>query len=194
MITPNQLRRELRAQRRDIPHQEHRRYCRQIVRNISNRSDFRHATDIALFFSNDGEPDLDGLIERVWHYNKRCYLPVLRPGFQMGLWFAPWDRGGQLKLNRFGIPEPDLIWRQMRPAWSLDMVLMPLVGFDSARQRLGMGGGYYDRTFAFKLQQGYQRSPPHLLGVAFEVQKVAALSSNPWDVPLDGVVTEAGCY
>ena len=96
-----------------------------------------------------------------------------------------------MKPNRYGIPEP--MDTQPRSARQLDLLLIPLVGFDSAGHRLGMGGGYYDATLAFLRHRRHWRKP-RLLGVAYECQKVEALPHDPWDMPLDAVLTERRLY
>jgi 5-formyltetrahydrofolate cyclo-ligase len=108
-----------------------------------------------------------------------------------GLHFAPWRPGDPLVSNRFGIPEPDLspdAW--LAPA-EMAVVLLPLVAFSAAGVRLGMGGGYYDRAFAFR--RGAE-PPPRLLGVGYDVQRADGLQAEPWDVPLDAVLTESGLH
>lgn len=96
-----------------------------------------------------------------------------------------------LRPNRFGIPEPagTTVFR----ARQLDLLLMPLVGFDTAGHRLGMGGGFYDATLAYMRQRRHWRKP-RLIGVAFECQRVTALPHDPWDMPLDAVLTEKRLY
>lgn len=125
--------------------------------------------------------------------NKRCLLPVLRAHPKKKLWFADYRPGEPLKKNVYGIPEPRMRNRRLRPPFALDLLLVPLVGFDSKCNRVGMGGGYYDRTLAYLRQRAHWRRP-HLAGIAHECQRVEALESNPWDVPLDLVVTEERTY
>jgi 5-formyltetrahydrofolate cyclo-ligase len=67
---------------------------------------------------------------------------------------------------------------------------MPLVGFDKAGNRLGMGGGFYDRSFAFK--QKRHSCQPKLIGLAHSIQQVDNLSVQGWDIPVDNIVTELG--
>jgi 5-formyltetrahydrofolate cyclo-ligase len=75
----------------------------------------------------------------------------------------------------------------------LDVILMPLVAFDGQGNRLGMGAGYYDRTLAFLRHRRHWRKP-RIIGLAYEFQRMPALPAEPWDVPLDGIITEAGFY
>lgn len=100
--------------------------------------------------------------------------------------FAPWRVGQALSSNRYGIPEPDIAIADALPAEAMTLVVAPLVGFDPQCRRLGMGGGWYDRSFAFRLQQP---APPWLVGAAFDCQQVTALPAADWDVPLDAVCT-----
>ena len=101
--------------------------------------------------------------------------------------FAPWRPGDPLVSNRYGIPEPDLSPDSLLEASALSLAVAPLVGFDGQGHRLGMGGGWYDRTFAFRHERA---APPWLVGAAFAAQRVDALGAQAWDVPLDAVCTE----
>lgn len=115
-------------------------------------------------------------------------LPVVQA--DGSLRFAPWRSGDALRPNRFGIPEPDVAPSSALAARDLTLVLLPLLGFDARGNRLGMGGGFYDRTFGFR--RDGRSGPPHLVGVAFACQEVAAITPEPWDVALDGALTEHG--
>jgi 5-formyltetrahydrofolate cyclo-ligase len=125
--------------------------------------------------------------------NKRCFLPVLRPHPGRTLWFLEYRPGDALEKNRFGIPEPRLRNRRIRLPWALDLLLLPLVGFDADCNRVGMGGGFYDRTLAYLRHRRYWRRPL-LVGIAHECQREEAIETNPWDVPLDLVATEERIY
>jgi len=113
-------------------------------------------------------------------------LPVLHD--DKTLRFAPWRPGDGLVTNRFGIPEPDIAPSSALPAEALMLVVMPLVGFDGEGHRLGMGGGWYDRSFAFRNRD---MPPPWLVGVGFDAQQVGQLSSESWDVLPDAICTES---
>jgi 5-formyltetrahydrofolate cyclo-ligase len=107
--------------------------------------------------------------------------------------FIEHRKGEPLINNQFSIPEPSIRLRQPTKPWALDLVIMPLVAFDADCNRLGMGGGYYDRTFAYLNKRRFWRKPI-LIGVAHECQRVANLESEVWDIPLDAVVTEEKIY
>ncbi|KAB8313944.1 5-formyltetrahydrofolate cyclo-ligase, partial [Tolypothrix campylonemoides VB511288] len=116
-------------------------------------------------------------------------LPVLHEDGRLR--FAPWRPGDALAPNRFGIPEPVLAPTSLLEAAQLAMVVLPLVGFDARGHRLGMGGGWYDRTLAFRRTAA---APPWLAGAAFELQRVDALDAAEWDVPLDAVCTDTATH
>lgn len=179
----------MRERRRALSSRERARHSEQLALNITRLALFRNSRTLALYLPNDGEVDLTTVAQAAWSLGKRCYLPVLSPLYHNRLWFAPYTPDTPLADNRFGIPEPEVNWRATRPVWSLDLLLMPLVAFDLQGNRLGMGGGFYDRTLAYLAQRHHWRKP-HLIGTAFELQHFAELPSQPWDVPLDGVVTE----
>ena len=145
---------------------------------------------VALYLSNDGEVDLALLLRHFLRKGKRVCLPVLRPGGDRRLWFAPFAPGDALYLNRYGILEPDTRRHSPLKLRAIDAILMPLVGFDASMHRLGMGGGYYDRTLVPLKRSCWHR--PRLIGVAHECQRVGLLEVRPWDIPMDLVVTELG--
>lgn len=185
-----ELRRSLRAQRRALTPRQRREAATALDRCLASHPLFLRSRHIAFYLPNDGEMDLTPLIRRSLAMGKKCYLPVLSPLYHNRLWFAPYHDESELVLNRFGIPEPAVNWAGMRHAWTLDLVLTPLVAFDSLGNRLGMGGGYYDRTLAYLARRRYWHKPL-LLGTAYAFQQVDSLPHEPWDVPLHGVVTES---
>jgi 5-formyltetrahydrofolate cyclo-ligase len=122
--------------------------------------------------------------------SSRLYLPVVDgPGGRMA--FAPADAPPRAwRRNRYGLPEPSALPALLCAPARLDLVLVPLVAFDGRGHRLGMGGGHYDRAFAFlRRRQHWHR--PRLLGLAFDAQDAGSLEPAPWDVPLWAVLTES---
>ena len=97
-----------------------------------------------------------------------------------------------MRINKFRLPEPDVGDDEMLQPAELDLVLAPLVVFDADRNRIGMGGGFYDRSFA--MRQDAAISLPVLIGVAHDLQKVDAIIPQDWDVRLDMVVTDQAIY
>lgn len=154
---------------------------------------FLRARRLAAYLAADGEIDPSPLIARARMRGKRIHLPVLRPGPLPRLWFVEHRPGHPMRPNRFGIPEPRRRGRRLRLPGSLDLLLIPLVGFDADCNRMGMGAGYYDHTLAY-LRGRRLWHRPLLIGLAHECQRVGHLDAEPWDVPLDLVVTEARVY
>jgi 5-formyltetrahydrofolate cyclo-ligase len=185
------LRRELRHRRAALDEAQRRHAAARIADTILRTPRFLHARHVAVYLPVRGEADPLGLVAQARRLGKRVYLPVLAPLVQHGLWFLPWDQDTPLHRNRFGIPEPVLNGHTPRPPSRLDLVITPLVAFDANGHRLGMGKGYYDRTFAFLRRRGQWRKP-YLLGCAYGFQEVSGLTAQPWDIPLHGVVTEQG--
>jgi len=188
-----QIRRTCRRARRALSPREQQHHSLGFLRQIRRIGGLWRARRIAAYLAADGELDPSPLFPLLYRTGKRLYLPVLRPRPQQKLWFARHPPGGPLRPNRFAIPEPPLGRQDWCPPWGLDALLLPLVAFDAGCNRLGMGGGFYDRTLAY-LRWGRTWRRPHLIGVAHECQRVEALPVRPWDVPLDLVVTERRVY
>ncbi len=186
-----QLRRQCRRRRRELSPGQQRAHQQAFATLSARQVFFRKARHIATYIAADGELDPSGLLTSA--LAKQWYLPVLRPKPHIKLWFARYRPGQDIRNNRFGIPEPPLKHRYIRPPWALDLVLMPLVGFDAECKRLGMGGGFYDRTLAYLRHRTHWRKPL-LVGVSHECQRLDALPVRAWDIPLDYVITETGVY
>ena len=187
------LRQQLRRARSRLSDGERSAAATAAVRRVLQAPRFRHAERVAAYVGSKGEIDPMPLLEAAAALNKACYLPVLHPFRRGELWFYRWRPGDPLVCNRFAIPEPIPRKSHLIAARRLDLVIVPLLGFDARCHRLGMGGGYYDRSFAFVRRLQIARRP-FLLGFAFEVQRVESLPTQPWDITLDGVVTERGVY
>jgi 5-formyltetrahydrofolate cyclo-ligase len=193
MLKPGQLRRRLRAGRRRLTPQVQRDHAKALARHLDTNLRFRRARRVAFYIAADGEIDPAPVLRLALRAGKRCYLPVLRkyrPGY---LWFHAYRRHTCLRRNRFGILEPTVRKRERAAPWGLDMILVPLVGFDRDCHRLGMGGGFYDRTLGYMRLRRHWKAPL-LIGLAHECQRVDRIDARPWDVALDGVVTERGWY
>lgn len=193
-MTPgDSLRRQLRAKRRALSRAEQRDHAQSLARLLGRHRAFLRACRVGAYWAGDGEMDPRPLLRLARSRQKRCFLPVLRPHPRRKLWFLVYGPGDALTKNRFGIPEPGLRNRRIRLPWALDLLLIPLVGFDADCNRLGMGGGYYDRTLAYLRYRRHWRRPL-LVGIAHECQRVESLQANPWDVPVDMVSTDKRIY
>ncbi len=191
MSPRGELRTRIRAARNALPAPTRSRNARHLAHRLSRTRAFRAARRIAGYLPADGEIDPAPLLALALQLRKRVYLPVLAPCAENRLWFCVWRSGEALTPNRYGILEP--VHRELVPACALDLVLAPLVAFDPQGNRLGMGGGYYDRSFAFLLHRRHWHKP-RLIGIAHELQKVPVLPSEPWDVPLHAIATEDALY
>mgnify|MGYP001169639110 FL=1 len=143
---------------------------------------------VAGYWAMDGEIGLHALqlgLPKGWIY---C-LPILHPDGTLR--FAPWHPGDSLVTNRYGIPEPDISPDAALRADAMTLVLLPLVGFDAHCHRLGMGGGWYDRSFAFR---NTQPAPPWLVGVGFAAQQTDAIAHEYWDIRMDAICCENATY
>lgn len=181
-----ELRRQLRARRRDALPGQRMAAAEAVASHLLSHPRFPAAGYVAGYWAMDGELPLHVLQMRLSSAHIWC-LPCIQP--DGALQFAPWRPGDPLAANRFGIPEPDLATASLLHAAEMAIVVLPLLGFGRERNRLGMGGGYYDRTLSFR--QG-RLAPPWLVGAGYAFQEIESLPAQPWDVPLDAIATERG--
>jgi len=182
-------RKQLRSQRCALDPAERLQRSTRLCQHLARHRLFRNSRRIAAYLPADGEVDPRPLIERAWATGKQVYLPVLRTFGDNCLWFAHYEPDTPLVVNRYGIAEPEIDHVRRIEAFALDLVLAPLVGFDARGNRLGMGGGFYDRSFAHLLRRRYWLKP-RLVGLAFDFQQLARLPAQRWDVPLTAVASE----
>ena len=149
---------------------------------------FRDHQQFAGYIAHGGEFDVMPLLRQIWQAQKVCYLPVLSVEMPGQLQFVKYQEDTVLQTNRYHILEPDFSLANEIPVAGLEVVLLPLTAFNREGFRLGSGGGYYDKTFAFLRSQNIAK--PLLIGVGFALQEVAELPHDEWDVKLDGVLTE----
>lgn len=198
------FRKQLRELRREIPNAYRQQASLRIAQQVAELDPWAKARTVAGFLPFDGEIDPLPLMDRALMEGRRVYVPIIVQKGQP-LKFAPWTRQSKLQPNRSGILEPAVAVEELVDGSELDLVLVPLVGFDAEGNRIGVGGGFYDRTFAFRNgspsgqsagDEVTQRSEssPALIGIAFETQRVESIQAEPWDVRLDWVVTEAAVY
>ena len=157
-----------------------------VAKRISAMPELTSTSRIAAYLANDGEVSLDELIAVLQKRQVGTSLPVLHPFTGKHLLFLDYTPHTPMQENKFGIPEPALQCQNIRLLEEHQAILMPLVGFDSQGNRLGMGGGFYDRTLA-RLDK--LACPPLLIGVAHDCQQADALPVMEWDVPLNAIVT-----
>jgi 5-formyltetrahydrofolate cyclo-ligase len=185
-----QLRRDMRQRRRALSSAERRKASVRLAKAFESDSHLLASRRIALYLVNDGEIDPAVLVGRLVSRSVQVYLPSLHPIKRGHLAFIRYQPGKTpMVKNRYGISEPDFRRGHRISPRFLSHVLMPLVAFDQCGNRLGMGGGYYDRTFAFINKRPAR---PKLVGCAYECQSVEYISHEEWDIPLPVILTEVG--
>ncbi len=183
------LRSELRARRRAIPASERIAAAESLAAQLFALPFAPTSGHVAGYWAMDGEIALHAWQLRLPAGAIYC-LPVLHDDGRLR--FAPWRPGDPLVSNQHGIPEPDVATPVLLEPEAMTLVVLPLVGFDAHGHRLGMGGGWYDRSFACRHPSaGHERAPlPWLVGAGFAAQRLDALAAEPWDVPLDALCSE----
>ena len=183
------LRKDLLQRRRSLDPAAIHRLSAQIAEQVCQSSVFANSSSIAAYLPIANEVDCRPVIEAAWQSDKVVLLPVIQRSGAMQ--FFPYGKSTPLRKNFFGIDEPAAQAQAPLAAAEIDLVLLPLVGFDCRGYRLGMGGGYYDHH----LGESRGKAPGHsarLIGLAYDFQRLDALPDDEWDIPLDGVVTESG--
>lgn len=173
--------------------EEQRLAARKLAVKVVGTRLFRASRRIACYLPIDGEIDTRFIIEHIHRKRKICYLPVISRLSHDRLWFAKNKDGVELVRNHYGVLEPEVKSSDLVRARELDLILLPLVGFDDHGNRLGMGMGFYDHTLAFLRQRKGWRKP-HIIGLAYDFQRVNGIKADPWDVPLQGVVSDQAVY
>jgi len=193
MQSTAELRKQIRAKRNALSHRQQQAHSLVVARHFMRSGLFLRSDRIALYLAIDGELDLSHLERKLRHHGKETYLPSLRKHPRHSLRFIRFKSGDHLISNRFGIKEPETGQQNTTPPWRLDLILMPLVAFDRSGNRIGMGGGFYDRTLKYLSYRRVWRQPL-LVGIGHECQRVSAVKTKSWDIPLDCAITEAGIY
>lgn len=185
------LRDSLRQSRKSLSPDRHQATSLALSDLAREQDFYRNAQHIAFYQAIDGEIDPKPLLDAALQDGKQCYLPVISGENSDMLSFAPFDLETELVENQWGIPEPPQP-EEFIPPTHFDLVLVPLVGFDKSCFRLGMGKGFYDRTFSFKIFN--RSSRPLLVGLAHPNQLVDSFKTESWDVRLDAVITAEKIY
>jgi 5-formyltetrahydrofolate cyclo-ligase len=186
--TRRDIRRQLRARRAELTPGQRSVAAHRIARYIAGTRWLRGARPVGLYASIGTEVPTAALLALARSRNCPVYLPCIVDYRYRRMVFAR-DAGAPSSINRLGIREPDAL--QTIAARALSVVLLPVLGFDLHGTRLGTGGGYYDRMFAFRRHR-HSWHRPVLVGIAFQCQQVPLIERGSHDVPLDAVVTEAG--
>jgi len=186
-MNPSEIRNSIREKRRALNPSQQRTASEQLAKLLCRQDFFQRAKRIGIYLANDGEIDPTPIINAAFRAKKACFLPLIDPLKANSLHFAEYQYGDTLHKNRFGILEPQFKSTAVTPPWSLDLILVPLVAFDRAGNRLGMGGGFYDRTLA---PRAGKPTGPKLIGLAHQLQEVAGIPAQSWDIPLHKIATD----
>ena len=182
------LRASLNARRRQVPPEERRRAAQLVARNVDRVLGLQSRWRIGVYAALPWELDSAPLIALAESRGCRVFLPCIdRRRASRAMRFVPLQ--GPLQNNRLGIAEPQAT--EVLAARWLDVVFLPLVGFDRRGVRLGAGGGFYDRAFAFRQLRRVWHAP-RLIGLAYAFQEIVSIGAAAHDVLMDAVVTEEG--
>ncbi|WP_237483527.1 5-formyltetrahydrofolate cyclo-ligase [Vibrio hippocampi] len=186
MTQRQSLRQLIRQQRQSLSYDEQQQAAQDLVVQLANLDGIAKAKRVALYLAADGELDVTPAINWFWDNGIETYLPVIHPFSKGHLLFLRYHSETPLVHNRYQIREPKLDKTQICPVAELDIIFTPLVAFDRTGQRLGMGGGYYDRTLQ---PWRHNNKGPSAIGLAHHCQLVEQLPTEAWDVPLATIVT-----
>lgn len=191
MESRQQLRSEIRQRRNSLTLAQQKVASIQLLTQVNKLFDGMTTAPhrVALYLTNDGEIDTGPLIEQLKEREFDLLLPVLHPFTKGVLNFQSVDHTTVWYNNKYRIQEPKPDASRIGPINTIDVIFMPLVAFDSAGNRLGMGGGYYDRTLAQLANNQRCQHRPLLIGLAHDCQEVTQLPVEPWDIPIDAIVT-----
>ncbi len=178
-LSKNQLRQQMRKTRKNLTALSQQQAEQKITQQALALIEQQKAQNIAVYLSFDGEISTQLLINKLWDLGKNVYLPVLHPFAKGHLLFLAYQPDTPMKQHHFGMLEPVLDVQKVIPTSKLDIIFTPLVAFDKQGNRLGMGGGFYDRTLA-----NWQQKSFIPVGLAHACQQVEELPMESWDMSL----------
>ncbi|HXD52110.1 MAG TPA: 5-formyltetrahydrofolate cyclo-ligase [Burkholderiales bacterium] len=182
-----ELRKRLRGMRSQLSPSERFAAADALLASLEQLPEFLVDPRIAGYWAVAGEMPLHAVFANLRARDQVYCLPIVTDANVLR--FAAWKPGAALRNNRYGIPEPDVASSEQFPATAIDVVLLPLTGFDRRGNRLGMGAGYYDRSFAF-LHDAQRPARPVLIGIGYHFQELPEIAPEPWDIKLDFVATD----
>jgi 5-formyltetrahydrofolate cyclo-ligase len=168
------------AARLAIPAEERMRMAERTAAALDASIGRMEGRTVSLYWPFRGEPDLRSWLASVIERGGRTALPIV---IEKGkpLLFRLYAPGDRLEKGVWNIPIP----AEGEPIVP-DVVIAPVVGVDSANYRLGYGGGFFDRTLAALPRK------PLVIGIGYEMQRIATIHPQQHDIPMDRIVTEAG--
>jgi 5-formyltetrahydrofolate cyclo-ligase len=189
MQTRSQLRTTIRQRRNALSIDEQQKSGLELTERLSHHTKIQQASRIAIYLTNDGELSTSSFIDWCWQNKKLVYLPVVHPFSPGNLLFLHYQKDTKLIKNVYGILEPKLDITKVSPLTELDVICTPLVAFDDSGARLGMGGGFYDRSLAH-----WQQTKLYPIGLAHDCQLVTKVPVETWDIPLPEIITPSKRY
>tara|TARA_R110000744_G_scaffold31848_8_gene74751 strand:- start:5695 stop:6291 length:597 start_codon:yes stop_codon:yes gene_type:complete len=190
--TRQTLRQHFRQKRNSLSDEQQIRASHELLSQCLVTEQYQQANNIACYLAQDGEISMQPVIEDAWMQRKIVCLPVLHPFAKGQLLFLRYHKDSQMKANRFGIPEPAMRVTDIVPLPLIDVIFAPLVAFDSQAHRLGMGGGFYDRTLAPVARNTFTTE---VYGVAHDCQNVLnGIKNDKWDIPMQKIITPSKIY
>ncbi len=190
-LQKNRIRKHIRTVRKNLTPAQQAQAANQLSKHILTRVKQSNAKKVALFFSMDGEIGTKQAIEALWQAGIEVYLPIIHPFSTVHLLFVRFEQHTKLFRSPLGMLEPKAQCHKICPLAKLDIVFTPLVAFDCNGHRLGMGGGFYDRTLA---RLPTLRQPPMVIGLAHACQQVDAVPVESWDMPLKEIITDQSAH
>lgn len=185
------IRTDIRRRRNALSQKEQLKASENLLQQLTRINQIQSAKTIVVYLANDGEIDTNPFIQWCWQQNKNVCLPVLHPFTKGNLLFLRYDQHTKMTKNKFGILEPKLNLIDVILLNNIDVICTPLVAFDDAGNRLGMGGGFYDRTLSswYNESKKNKAAKPYPLGLAHDCQQVDEIPTELWDIPIPKIVT-----
>ncbi|MCK5359218.1 MAG: 5-formyltetrahydrofolate cyclo-ligase [Gammaproteobacteria bacterium] len=184
------IRQQVRKKRSALPDYQQKIASAALSEQVLDKiSEVHQAGRIAFYLSQDGEIGLGPLMDHCYKNGRQCFLPVLDSTRENELKFAEWTPDTSMSKNKYGIAEPVVPESQLLPAGDMQLIFMPLVAFDDSGQRLGMGGGYYDRSLAACSNSSDVTAKPLLVATGHDFQFVPKLPHESWDITPDITIT-----
>jgi 5-formyltetrahydrofolate cyclo-ligase len=191
--TRKRLRKIFRDKRLSLSKEQQTQAAQQLVKQFQQLTLFHRAQNVALYLSFNGEINTQPLIDYLWSIKCKVFVPILHPFCEGHLLFQEFSQQTPMHKNHFGISEPKLDVQRVCPLENLDVLFTPLVAFDLTGNRLGMGGGFYDRTLAGLVNENKSKQAI-VVGLAHELQLTSTLPSATWDIGLPYVLTSNKLY
>jgi 5-formyltetrahydrofolate cyclo-ligase len=186
-----ELRQKYREKRNSIGAIEQDQAAQALLEHCVAYPAFIKAKTIACYLPNDGEVDTQKVMEYCWQHDISIVLPVIDPQRASHLLFLQHQAQWPLQKNKYGINEPTFALDKIVGLKDIDIIFTPLVAFDKQGNRLGMGGGYYDRTLATLDTLPIR---PRIIGLAHDCQLSETLPTQYWDIPLHSIITPSQIF